>query len=158
MCFASGSIFGNKFLTPEGIKTLFPIFENSCWKHELAGKHRSTSSNKLFKAFILCLKPFKLSTMVWKNCVNVYCVATSGLRVWWAGFPFCFLEEVANSHPSFSQPLFATNFSLLSKREATPPALWRGVSDLPRLLCVKKVCASVCARFAERRLEFFPPI
>ena len=29
MCFASGSIFGNKFLTPEGIKTLFPIFENS---------------------------------------------------------------------------------------------------------------------------------
>ena len=26
------------FLTPEGIKTLFPIFENSCWKHELAEK------------------------------------------------------------------------------------------------------------------------
>ena len=30
-CFASGSIFGNKFLTPGGIKTLFPNFENSCW-------------------------------------------------------------------------------------------------------------------------------
>ena len=36
MCFASGSIFGNKFLTPVGIKTLFPIFENSLCGKELA--------------------------------------------------------------------------------------------------------------------------
>ena len=38
MCFASGSIFGNKFLTPGGIKTLFPIFENSLVYKELAEK------------------------------------------------------------------------------------------------------------------------
>ena len=46
MCFASGSIFGNKFLTPEGIKTLFPIFENSLCGKELAVKTPNLKRNK----------------------------------------------------------------------------------------------------------------
>ena len=41
MCFASGSIFGNKFLTPAGMKTLFPIFENTLCGKVLAGKTRT---------------------------------------------------------------------------------------------------------------------
>jgi hypothetical protein len=46
MCFASGSIFGNKFLTPVGIKTLFPIFENSLCGKELAVKAPNLKRNK----------------------------------------------------------------------------------------------------------------
>jgi hypothetical protein len=38
MCFASGSIFGNKFLTPVGMKTLFSIFENTLCGKVLAVK------------------------------------------------------------------------------------------------------------------------
>ena len=41
MCFASGSIFGNKFLTPAGMKTLFPIFENTLCGKVLAVKTRT---------------------------------------------------------------------------------------------------------------------
>ena len=59
MCFASGSIFGNKFLTPVGIKTLFPIFENSLCGKELAGKTQTLNAtnkdiyfmSKLFNSF-----------------------------------------------------------------------------------------------------------
>ena len=47
MCFASGSIFGNKFLTPEGIKTLFPIFENSLCGKELAVKTQTLNATNL---------------------------------------------------------------------------------------------------------------
>ena len=46
MCFASGSIFGNKFLTPEGINTLFPIFENSLCNKELAVKNTISYSHQ----------------------------------------------------------------------------------------------------------------
>ena len=41
MCFASGSIFGNKFSTPAGMKTLFPIFENTLRGKVLAVKTRT---------------------------------------------------------------------------------------------------------------------
>ena len=44
MCFASVSIFGNKFLTPVGMKTLFPIFENT-----LCGKVLAVKTLALFK-------------------------------------------------------------------------------------------------------------
>ena len=43
MCFASGSIFGNKFSTPAGMKTLFPIFENTLRGKVLAVKTRTLS-------------------------------------------------------------------------------------------------------------------
>ena len=46
MCFASGSIFGNKFSTPEGIKTLFPIFENTLCGKVLAVKTRTPISEE----------------------------------------------------------------------------------------------------------------
>jgi hypothetical protein len=59
MCFASGSIFGNKFLTPEGIKTLFPIFENSLCNKELAVETQHLKCTKTKWTFILCPKIFK---------------------------------------------------------------------------------------------------
>ena len=46
MCFASVSIFGNKFLTPVGMKTLFPIFENTLCGKVLAVKTRTPISEE----------------------------------------------------------------------------------------------------------------
>ena len=68
MCFASASIFGNKFLTPEGIKTLFPIFENSLWYKELAVKTlcRLVTKNYL-RTFILCPKHFQNTSVCTKE-------------------------------------------------------------------------------------------
>ena len=87
MCFASGSIFGNKFLTPVGIKTLFPIFENSLCGKELVVETQTFEQRK-FLPFIL-----------WPNLLNKFfsffgkeepvfhLVAWqhSGLRVRWVG-------------------------------------------------------------------------
>ena len=60
MCFASGSIFGNKFLTPVGIKTLFPIFENSLCGKELAVETQTFEQRKYL--------PFSL----WPNLLNMF--------------------------------------------------------------------------------------
>ena len=91
MCFASGSIFGNKFLTPEGIKTLFPIFENSLCGKELAVKTPNLKRNK-HGHFILCPKNFKqvLFKVVERRTLNEFFAwQHSGLRVWWVGnLPF----------------------------------------------------------------------
>ena len=90
MCFASGSIFGNKFLTPEGIKTLFPIFENSLRGKELAVKTPNLKRNK--HGHLFYVQNFQTSSLqiVERRTLNEFFAwQYSGLRVWWVGnLPF----------------------------------------------------------------------
>ena len=59
-CYCSDGWFGNLvFLTPEGIKTLFPIFENSLCYKELAVETQHLKCTKTKWTFILCPKIFK---------------------------------------------------------------------------------------------------
>ena len=127
--FASGSIFGNKFLTPVGIKTLFPIFENSLCGKELVVETQTFEQRK-FLPFIL-----------WPNLLNKF-FSFFGKEepvfhlVAWQTFwlkgevggkpPFCFLVEVANSLPSFFPYPFATSLvkpkaTAMAGRERTDP-------------------------------------
>ena len=139
MYFASGSIFGNKFLTPEGIKTLFPIFENT-----LCGKVLAVKTLALFKrerwtfGFFnkLC---FQFET-VFSNDVGMKPFSSSiawqylGLRVWWVGNSLFVSCLVANSHPSFSRP-FCNNTIFIC--HALCPVAGRERTD-PNCICVGK--------------------
>lgn len=86
------------FLTPGGIKTLFPIYENSLVYKELAGKTQHLKRNKTKWTFIICPIFFKPVPTFWKGSfLNVCLLQHSGLRVRLVGNShFCFLLEVAN--------------------------------------------------------------
>ena len=102
MCFASGLIFGNKFLTPEGIKTLFPIFENSLCYKELAVETQHLKCTKTKWTFILCPKFLKQFQAIWKGShLNICLWQYSGLRVRWVGTPNLFPLRGCNFPPFF---------------------------------------------------------
>ena len=91
MCFASGSIFGNKFLTPEGIKTLFPIFENSLCCKELAVETQHLKRTKTNGHLFYVQKFLKQFQNIWKGShLNICLWQYSGLRVRWVGTPNLF--------------------------------------------------------------------
>ena len=131
MCFASGSIFGNKFLTPVGIKTLFPIFENSLRGKELAVKTQAYKQRK-YLPFILWQNIFKqVLFLFWKRrtCFSSCCMATFWLEGEVGGKPpFCFLVEVANSLPSFSLP-FCNFFGQTNNGHTPSPMAGRERTD-----------------------------
>ena len=80
MCFASGSIFGNKFLTPEGIKTLFPIFENSLCCKELAVETQHLKRTKTNGHLFYVQKFLKQFQNIWKGShLNICLWQYSGL-------------------------------------------------------------------------------
>ena len=131
MCFASGSIFGNKFLTPEGIKTLFPIFENSLCCKELAVETQHLKRTKTNGHLFYVQKFLKQFQNIWKGShLNICLWQYSGLRVRWVGTPNLFPLRGCN-FPPFFFPTLLQPFLF-----ATPPALWRGVKGLTPLLCV----------------------
>ena len=106
MCFASGSIFGNKFLTPVGIKTLFPIFENSLCGKELAEKTQTLNATN--KDIYFMSKQFNSSffqIVERRTPDEFFAWQFSGLRVWWVGnLPFVSSKRLQIPTLLFSRP------------------------------------------------------
>ena len=145
MCFASGSIFGNKFLTPVGIKTLFPIFENSLFGKELA--ERTPNTKHVFQQRTL-ICPKHLFVFLFpqlekqRTRFNLCCMATLWLKGEVGGKP-PFVSSKRLQIPSllFPDP-FATK--ILSHTLSPMAGCVRGMTPL---LCWKKT-ASFCERFS----------
>ena len=113
-----------KFFTPGGMKTLYPIFENSWFeKQELAVaniqpwllRRNNNLQNQFFHTTFQ-----QLNSTKWVSCNCMLRVQHYGLRVWWEGSPLCFVSLGGKrSLPSFFPTLFATIYYLYTV-EATP--------------------------------------
>ena len=78
------------FLTPVGIKTLFPIFENSLCGKELAEKTQTlNATNKDIYFMSKLFKCFFFQTVERRTPDEFFAWQFFGLRVWWVGnLPF----------------------------------------------------------------------